>query len=90
MISPATMQSPVVTMVSQATRASGSWARMASRMESEIWSAILSGWPSVTDSEVNVHLVMVISLSGCCRCDRTAATASSTARATERLSVSGT
>ena len=25
----------------------------ASRMASEIWSAILSGWPSVTDSEVN-------------------------------------
>ena len=27
-------------------------------MESEIWSAILSGCPSVTDSEVNVHLLM--------------------------------
>src|SRR5436305_10150949 len=25
----------------------------ASRMPSEIWSAILSGWPSVTDSDVN-------------------------------------
>ena len=48
-------------MVSHATRASASWARMASRMESEIWSAILSGCPSVTDSEVNVHLLMVIS-----------------------------
>src|SRR5215210_8127626 len=44
--------SPVVTSVSHATRPTGSWARMASRMESEIWSAILSGWPSVTDSDV--------------------------------------
>src|SRR5205809_5122402 len=43
---------PVVTAVSQATRASGSLARMASRMASEIWSASLSGWPSVTDSDV--------------------------------------
>src|SRR5829696_8859751 len=30
----------------------GSSASAASRMVSEIWSAILSGWPSVTDSEV--------------------------------------
>src|SRR5437868_4889093 len=40
-------------MASHATRASGSLARMASRMASEIWSASLSGWPSATDSEVN-------------------------------------
>ena len=39
--------------VSQATRPFGSSARTASRTESEIWSAILSGWPSVTDSDVN-------------------------------------
>ena len=39
--------------VSQATRLSGSFASAASRTESEIWSAILSGWPSVTDSDVN-------------------------------------
>ena len=39
--------------VSQATRLVGSSARQASRMASEIWSAILSGCPSVTDSEVN-------------------------------------
>src|SRR5215212_6601064 len=39
-------------MVSTATRLRGSWASMASRIESLIWSAILSGWPSVTDSEV--------------------------------------
>jgi hypothetical protein len=31
----------------------GSSASRASRIESEIWSQILSGWPSVTDSEVN-------------------------------------
>src|SRR3954467_2625731 len=39
-------------MVSTATRLRGSCASIASRMESLIWSAILSGWPSVTDSEV--------------------------------------
>src|SRR5579863_1755355 len=44
---------PVAVRVSQATRLMGSSARQASRMASEIWSAILSGWPSVTDSEVN-------------------------------------
>jgi hypothetical protein len=53
-ISPATMARPVVTIVSQATRDMGSSARMASRTASEIWSAILSGWPSVTDSDVKV------------------------------------
>src|SRR3954463_5940082 len=51
-ISPATTTSPVVISVSQATRPSGSSPRTASSTESEIWSAILSGWPSVTDSEV--------------------------------------
>src|SRR3954462_3485311 len=51
--SPATCTSPVVTMVSTATRLAGSLASMASRMESLIWSQILSGWPSVTDSDVN-------------------------------------
>src|SRR3954452_9635105 len=38
--------------VSTATRLRGSCVSMASRIESLIWSAILSGWPSVTDSEV--------------------------------------
>ena len=52
-ISPATITRPVVTSVSQATLLSGSSASAASRMASEIWSAILSGCPSVTDSEVN-------------------------------------
>src|SRR5690348_2378112 len=47
------MARPVVTIASHATRASGSLARIASRMASEIWSASLSGWPSVTDSDVN-------------------------------------
>src|SRR6266699_402590 len=51
-ISPATTAIPVFTSVSHATRAVGSLARMASRIASEIWSAILSGWPSVTDSDV--------------------------------------
>ena len=51
-ISPATTTSPVVISVSQATRALVSSARIVSRTESEIWSAILSGWPSVTDSEL--------------------------------------
>src|SRR5580765_7655972 len=43
---------PVVTSVSQATRPVGSSRSTASRTASEIWSAILSGCPSVTDSEV--------------------------------------
>src|SRR3954467_7293182 len=51
-ISPATTIRPVVISVSQATRLSGSFASAASRTASEIWSAILSGWPSVTDSDV--------------------------------------
>ena len=44
---------PVVTRVSHATRPCGSWRITSSRMESEIWSATLSGCPSVTDSDVN-------------------------------------
>src|SRR3954465_12215439 len=51
-ISPATTTRPVVIRVSQATRPFGSLVRTASRTESEIWSAILSGCPSVTDSDV--------------------------------------
>src|SRR5579885_3089951 len=39
--------------VSTATRLVGSSLIIASRIESLIWSAILSGWPSVTDSDVN-------------------------------------
>src|SRR5215475_12446336 len=55
-ISPATTASPVVTSVSQATRPFGSWRMTSSSTESEIWSAILSGCPSVTDSDVNKKL----------------------------------
>src|SRR4051812_35341250 len=44
---------PVVIIVSTATRLSGSSLSMASRTASLIWSAILSGCPSVTDSDVN-------------------------------------
>ncbi len=51
-ISPATTAMPVVTRVSQATRLLGSSLSMASRIASLIWSATLSGCPSVTDSLV--------------------------------------
>ena len=53
MISPATKTKPVVTLVSQATQAIGSCAKIASNTASETWSQILSGCPYVTDSEVN-------------------------------------
>src|SRR5438045_2675249 len=52
-ISPETTTRPVLTSVSHATRPFGSSLITASSTPSEIWSAILSGWPSVTDSEVN-------------------------------------
>src|SRR5215203_1424969 len=51
-ISPETTAIPVFTSVSQATRPPGSSRMIASRTPSEIWSATLSGWPSVTDSDV--------------------------------------
>src|ERR1044072_7447407 len=51
-ISPAPTTRPVLTSVSQATRPVGSSRMTASSTPSEIWSATLSGWPSVTDSEV--------------------------------------
>src|SRR5690606_7609863 len=56
--SPATIATPVLTMVSQATRARLSCSRIASSTASEIWSATLSGWPSETDSEVNRVLLI--------------------------------
>src|ERR1700716_3400633 len=55
--SPATWTWPVVISVSTATRLRGSLLSSPSRMESLIASQILSGWPSVTDSEVNNLLV---------------------------------
>src|SRR3954470_13278790 len=58
--SPATWTSPVVTRVSTATRLVGSWASSASRIASLIWSQILSGWPSATDSEVNRRWVTAL------------------------------
>src|SRR6266516_3419744 len=58
-ISPATTTRPVVISVSHATRPPGSSASTASRTESEIWSAILSGWPSVTDSDVKRKLSLI-------------------------------
>src|SRR5215208_4489603 len=51
-ISPDTTTRPVFTSVSHATRPVGSSRSTASSTPSEIWSAILSGCPSVTDSEV--------------------------------------
>src|SRR5262245_54864888 len=51
-ISPATTTMPVFASDSQATRLSGSFSSSASRIASEIWSHILSGCPSDTDSEV--------------------------------------
>src|SRR5438477_3912706 len=55
LISPATTAMPVVHMLSQATRLYGSCSNMPSRTASLIWSHILSGWPSVTDSDVNMN-----------------------------------
>src|SRR5689334_449401 len=52
-ISPETTAMPVLTSVSQATRPPGSSDMTASSTPSDIWSATLSGWPSVTDSDVN-------------------------------------
>src|SRR5256885_15858602 len=63
-ISPRTMTSPVVVAVSHATRADVSSRMIASRMASEIWSAILSGWPSVTDSDVNKIRFFVVEVGG--------------------------
>src|SRR5215210_7636776 len=60
-ISPDTTTRPVLTSVSQATRPVGSSRSTASRTPSEIWSAILSGCPSVTDSEVNRNSLSDIS-----------------------------
>jgi hypothetical protein len=59
-ISPATITRPVVTRVSQATLPFASSVRTASRTPSETWSATLSGWPSVTDSEVKRKLLVGI------------------------------
>src|SRR6478735_6072399 len=59
--SPAMTTRPVVTRVSTATRLLGSSPRRASSTVSLIWSAILSGWPSVTDSDVNSRPVITLS-----------------------------
>src|SRR4051794_16302976 len=59
--SPATTTRPVVSRVSTATRLWASCRIISSRTESLIWSAILSGCPSVTDSEVKRRPVT-------CRC----------------------
>src|SRR4029077_11338479 len=51
--SPMTTHRPLVIAVSHATRACGSWASIPSSTASETWSHTLSGWPSVTDSDVS-------------------------------------
>ena len=56
------MTIPVVVQVSQATLPAGSCSRMASRTASEIWSQILSGCPSVTDSDVKKRFMKYTSL----------------------------
>ena len=61
-ISPASTTRPVVSSVSTATLDCGSAASAASTIASEIWSATLSGWPSVTDSEVNRNPPSVLML----------------------------
>src|SRR6185503_19259568 len=53
----------VVTIVSHATRASGSALRKASTTVSEIRSATLSGWPSETLSLVNTYELLATPLS---------------------------
>src|SRR5215813_11735873 len=53
------MTKPVLQNVSQATRESGSCARQASSTESLTASHSLSGWPSVTDSEVKRYRLIV-------------------------------
>src|SRR3989304_7013929 len=57
-ISPASTTRLSLTRVSAATLERLSWAKIASRIASEIWSATLSGWPSETDSEVKRKLLM--------------------------------
>src|SRR5437879_9932080 len=58
--SPITTHSPFVIAVSHATRACGSCPSMPSSTASETWSQILSGCPSVTDSEVSRYEVDVL------------------------------
>src|SRR4030066_340059 len=53
-MSPAMTHRPVVSKVSHATRACLSWVRIASSTASDTWSAILSGCPSDTDSDVKM------------------------------------
>src|SRR5689334_14414622 len=65
-ISPMTRINPVVVAVSQATRASGSFARIASSTASDIWSHSLSGCPSVTDSDVRKDWGEDINVDWCC------------------------
>ena len=57
--SPISTANPVFTQVSQATRPYGSCSKIASKIASDTWSAILSGCPSVTDSDVNKYVLLI-------------------------------
>ena len=65
-ISPVTRMKPVQLAVSHATRLIGSCSIHASRMASEMASHILSGCPSVTDSDVNNNFSFCSFLSSGC------------------------
>src|SRR5215216_2562311 len=61
-ISPSSITNPVLVAVSQATRERGSCSRQASKTASEIWSHILSGCPSDTDSDENISFGEVMNV----------------------------
>src|SRR5205085_2634238 len=65
----------VVVAASAATRLKGSCARMASSTASDTWSHSLSGWPSVTDSEVKSRRGEFIKVLLMCPPPKTAGTA---------------
>ena len=71
-ISPITTTIPVVAKLSHATRAFGSSLMIESKTASEIWSHILSGCPSVTDSEVKKNFgeeaKVVVMVNSCVEC----------------------
>ena len=62
-ISPITIIIPVVVEISQATRLNGSPFNNSSKIASDIISHILSGCPSVTDSEVKTLFSILFFLS---------------------------
>ena len=63
MISPNTITTPVLQTVSHATREAGSSVKHASTMASDMTSHNLSGWDSVTDSDVKRKVLLSALLS---------------------------